>query len=90
MKAKRDYNLVVDGKFNRRAIMQRAYVYVRNYKYTLSGAMKMAWCDAHLKMDEFKAQVEPSYPDYPKAKKLPFGVLYSNPFGNLAMGYVTR
>jgi hypothetical protein len=66
MKAKRDYELVKNGKYNRRAIMQRAYVYVCNYNYSLSGALKMAWCDAHLKMDEFKAQVTPMYQDYPK------------------------
>lgn len=68
MRAKRDYNLVVDGKYNRRAIMQRAYVYVRNYKYSLSSAMKMAWCDAHLKMDDYLYQNAPIYTDYPKAQ----------------------
>lgn len=87
MRAKRDYNLVVDGKYNRRAIMQRAYVYVRNYKYSLSSAMKMAWCDAQLKMDEYKSSLV-AIPYAPKY--LPFGSLYSDPLGNLAMGYVTR
>lgn len=66
MKTKRDYELVKAGKYNRSAIMQRAYVYVRNYNYSLSSALKTAWADAHLKMDEYKAQVAPMYQDYPK------------------------
>lgn len=64
---KRDYELVKASKYNKSAIMQRAYVYVRNYNYSLSSALKMAWCDAHLKMDEYKAQIAPMYQDYPKA-----------------------
>ena len=24
------------------------------------------WCDAHLKMDEYKVQIAPKYQDYPK------------------------
>ncbi|WP_300700918.1 hypothetical protein [Bacteroides sp.] len=87
MSTKRDYNLVVAWKYNRKAIMQRAYVYIRNYKYSLSSAMKMAWCDAQLKMDEYKSSLV-AIPYAPK--QLPFGALYSNPCGNLAMGYVTR
>lgn len=63
---KRDYELVKNGKYNRRAIMQRAYVFVRNYNYSLSSALKTAWCDAHLKMDEYKAQIAPKYQDYLK------------------------
>ena len=46
---KRDYELVKNGKYNRRAIMQRAYVYMRNYNYSLSSALKTAWCDAHFR-----------------------------------------
>lgn len=62
----RDYDLIKNGRYNHRAIIQRAYAYVRNYKYPLSSGLKIAWCDAHLKMDEFKAQVSPMYQGYQK------------------------
>lgn len=52
---KRDYRLIVDGKFNVKAIMQRAWVYVRNYGYSLKSALRTSWIDAHLKMDEYFA-----------------------------------
>lgn len=68
MRAKRDWDLIVNGKYNHRAIMQRAYVYVRNYKYSLSSAMKSSWSDAKFEMDKYRAQIKPNYPDYPKAK----------------------
>lgn len=54
---KRDYSLIVDGKYNFRAIIQRAWVYVRNYGYSFKSALKTAWIDAHLKMDEYKAEI---------------------------------
>lgn len=53
---KRDYRLIVDGKFNVKAIMQRAWVYVRNYGYSLKSALRTSWIDAHLKMDEYFAE----------------------------------
>ena len=69
MKA-RDYKLVVDGKYNRRAIMQRAWAYMKqntSFKwYSFAKALKDAWVDASLKMDEYKAQISPVYIDYPK------------------------
>lgn len=76
MKA-RDYRLVVDGKYNRRAIMQRSWAYMKQNKaymkqnkafkwYSFAKALKDAWVDASLKMDEYKAQVSPVYTDYPK------------------------
>lgn len=91
MSANRDYNLIVEGKFNRRAIMQRAYAYMKRYSsckwYTFKNALKEAWSDAQLKMDEYKSSLIAT-PYAPK--QLPFGALYSNPLGNLAMGYVAR
>lgn len=36
----RDYRLVVEGKYNMKAIMQRAWIYVRNYGYSLKAALK--------------------------------------------------
>ena len=42
---KRDYRLVIDGKYNRKAIIQRAWIYVRNYNYSLNFAMRMSWAD---------------------------------------------
>lgn len=69
MKA-RDYRLVVDGKYNRCAIMQRAWAYMKQNKafkwYSFAEALKDAWVDASLKMDEYKAQIIPVYTDYPK------------------------
>lgn len=54
---KRDYELVKDGKFNVRAIMQRAWVYVRLYGKSLKSALRSAWVDAHLKMDDLKTEI---------------------------------
>lgn len=69
MKA-RDYRLVVDGKYNMKAIMQRAWAYVKQNKdltlYSFAKALKDAWVDASLKMDEYKAQISPVYTEYPK------------------------
>lgn len=69
MKA-RDYRLVVNGTYNRRAIMQRAWAYMKQNKafkwYSFAKALKDAWVDASLKMGEYKAQTSPVYTDYPK------------------------
>ncbi len=69
MKA-RDYRLVINGKYDRRAIMQKAWAYMKQNKafkwYSFAKALKDAWTDASLKMDEYKAQVNPIYTDYPK------------------------
>lgn len=66
----RDYNLIKDGKYNMKAIMQRAWAYKKLNKdfkwYSFAKALKDAWVDASLKMDEYKAQVDPQYVDYPK------------------------
>ena len=69
MKA-RDYRLVVGGTYNRRAIMQRAWVYMRRNRslkwYSLEHALKESWADARLKMDEYKTLANPVHTDYPK------------------------
>lgn len=85
---KRDYRLVVDGYYNRKAIMQRAWVYVRNYKHSLKSAIKTSWCDAQLKMDEYKRSLS-SGPIFPR-KNLSLSDLYSNPMGDMTMGYATK
>ena len=91
---KRDYRLIVDGKFNVKAIMQRAWVYVRNYGYSLKSALRTSWIDVHLKMDEYFAEqdMHKSAAEgtlFPK-KNLSLSDFYSDPCGNLAMGYVTK
>ena len=52
----RDYRLVIDGKFNRKAIMRRAWSIVRcdkrvGIKTTFASALRQAWNDARVKMD---------------------------------------
>lgn len=60
MKSK-DYNLVVGGRYNHRAIMQLAFTYSRRNKslrwYSFGHALREAWADAHLKMDEYRASL---------------------------------
>ena len=63
MKA-RDYRLVVNGKYNRVAIMQRAWAIVRTNKrvgivYTISEAIHQAWNDAKVDMDNYKISQKP-------------------------------
>jgi hypothetical protein len=89
---KRDYKLVINGKYNMKAIMQRAWVYVRNYGYSLKSSLKMSWVDARLNMDEYKSEkefIESGKPLFPN-KNLSISDLYSDPLGNLTMGYVSR
>ena len=97
MRAKRDYRLIVDGKYNLRAIIQKAWAYKHNpfctqYRNDFNGALKAAWVDARLKMNEYKSEkefIESGKPLFPN-KNLSISDLYSDPFGKLAMGYVTR
>lgn len=92
---KRDYRLIVDGKYNLRSIMQRAYAEMKwngHYLKTFSNALKAAWTAAHLAMDEYNAEVkfrESGASLFPN-KNLSLSDLYSDPCGNLAMGYVTK
>lgn len=63
----RDYRLVVDGTYNRRAIMQRAWAYMRQNRslkwYSLEHALKESWADASMK---YKTLISPVYTCYPK------------------------
>ena len=55
----RDYSLIKDGKYNMKAIMQRAWVYVRNYGYSLKSALRISWEDSRLAMDEYVESLKP-------------------------------
>lgn len=61
MTKSRDYNLVTEGRYNHRAIMQLAFAYSRRNKslrwYSFRHALREAWADAHLKMDEYTASL---------------------------------
>ena len=88
----RDYRLVVEGKFNLKAIMQRAWVYMRQNKsikwYTFKNALCESWVDARVAMDEYKRSLlnEPLF----SKKNLSLSDFYFDPFGNLANGNVCR
>lgn len=63
-------NLVKDGKFNRTEIMKRAWAYVKNvayYRNDFKGALKAAWVDAKLVMDDYlldkKLEGKPLFPN---------------------------
>ena len=55
----RDYNLVTEGRYNHRAIMQLAFAYSRRNKslrwYSFRHALREVWADAKIKMDEYNA-----------------------------------
>ena len=57
MTKSRDYNLVTEGRNNHRAIMQLAFAYSRRNKslrwYSFGHALREAWADAKIKMDEY-------------------------------------
>ena len=86
---KRDYRLVVDGKYNRKAIMQRAWAFMKVYKgYTLKSALRQAWIDAILAMEDYNYS-QNIKPRLPKSG-LTMKSLYANPTGDMANGYATR
>lgn len=67
MKAKRDYELVKNGRYNMRAIMQKAWAYKNNpfctqYRNDFKGALKAAWIDARLAMDGYKLSLVKAEP----------------------------
>lgn len=60
MTSRRKLELVVNGKYNVKAIMKKAWMYKNNpfctqYRNDFKGALREAWADACLAMDEFKA-----------------------------------
>lgn len=87
---KRDYRLVVDGKYNMKAIMQRAWAIMKVYPtiYTLKSALRESWIDARLAMEDYNYQqnIKPCLPK----KGLSLTGLYANPVGDMAKGYATR
>lgn len=65
MKTRRKLELVVNGKYNMKAIMKKAWMYKNNpfctqYRNDFKGALKEAWVDARLAMDEYKALQNPN------------------------------
>lgn len=95
---KRDYNLIKEGKFNRVAIMQQAWAYVRHYGYSLKYALSEAWQAAKEKMRECKWQervaeaaknvnVSKDYNPY-NDKNIPSSAFYSNSTGLMGAHYV--
>lgn len=87
---KRDYRLVIDGKYNMKAIMQRAWALMKVYPtiYTLKSALHESWIDANLAMEDYNYQqnIKPCLPK----KGLSLTGLYANPVGDMANGYATR
>lgn len=60
MTSRRKLELVVNGKYNVKAIMKKAWMYKNNpfctqYRNDFKGALREAWADARLAMDEFKS-----------------------------------
>lgn len=60
MTSRRKLELVVNGKYNVKAILKKAWMYKNNpfctqYRNDFKGALGEAWADARLAMDEFKA-----------------------------------
>lgn len=87
---KRDYRLVIDGKYNMKAIMQRAWALMKVYPtiYTLKSALRESWIDANLAMEDYNysQNIKPCLPK----KGLSLTGLYANPVGDMANGYATR
>lgn len=67
---KRDYSLVLDGRYNMKAIMQRAWAEMKwnsHLKwFSFSVALKNAWTAAHLAMEEYLDSMEPKDSVQPK------------------------
>lgn len=82
MAALRRENLVKNGKYNLSEIMRRAWAYVKSpfctqYRNNFKGALKAAWVDAKMVMDEVvKAKNEVKKAVFPN-KGLSVADLYS-------------
>lgn len=90
----RDYRLVVDGKFNMKAIMQRAWVYVRNYGFSFNSSLHISWADARVALNDYHRELRfneavENGTLFPK-KNLSLSDLYSNQFGDMANGNVCK
>lgn len=64
MTSGRKLELVVNGKYNVKTILKKAWMYKNNpfctqYRNDFKGALREAWADARLAMDEYKAQINP-------------------------------
>lgn len=63
---KRDYSLVRDGKYNMKAIMQRAWAEMKwnsHLKwFSFSRALKNAWAAAREAMEEYQDSIKPQEP----------------------------
>lgn len=86
-------NLVKDGKYNKAEIMKRAWAYVKNpfctqYRNNFKAALKAAWTDARLVMDELVLdKANEGKPLFPM-KGLRAADLYNSV--NMRMGYACR
>lgn len=84
--------LTENGKFNNSEVMKHAHVLKAYRRITLSEALKQAWFFAKRQQKEYREaeETKANYkPLFPK-KNLSLSSLYSDPCGNLAMGYVTK
>lgn len=67
---KRDYSLVRDGKYRRKAIMQRAWAEMKwnsHLKwFSFSKALKNAWAAAREAMEEYQDSIKPQEPVFHK------------------------
>lgn len=93
MAALRRENLVKDGKYNRAEIMKRAWAYVKNpfnteYRNDFKAALRAAWVDAKLVMDE--AVAEESRTNRPIFPNKGLGVADFYNTVNMRMGYACR
>lgn len=86
--------LVINGKYNRAAIMRRAWAYVKRpfciqYRNDFRGALRAAWIDAKLAKDKEAAMEkwEKEGPNFPNKGLGVVGLYYSN---NMINGYATR
>lgn len=50
LKGKRDWDLIKDGRYNMRAIMQRAYAYDFQERCGMKVALFLSWRDAKMEM----------------------------------------
>lgn len=86
-------NLVKDGKYNKSEIMKRAWAYMKSpfstqYRNDFKGALKAAWVDAKLVMDEIaREKANEGKPIFPM-KGLRMADLYNS--YNMIHGYVGR